>query len=418
MTMRRWRAIVVSGVLFATASVGSSGCSTHGADDSVGGYTNWLPCETLDDCPLDHDPRAAACTSGYCVDAEGERLLRPSSEQAGAGAGQSAGVGAGQGAGAGAGQNAGQGGLSGMGGMLDGGSGDAAVGDAGETGPICGAVRCPLGDVCCDHCSGACISALSGAHCPDDTTSNRSCDDAGIDAGMPIRIPECPGTMERCASATCVAGQPCVSCPVGTVCLELNLSCGPAGGSTAQCINDPCAGAPLDCACGSWACAVADPSGVLAFCSTFAAGQAPIGPDDAPILSCSGGGICASPDTPIATPRGDVPIASLRPGDLVYSLHEGQVVAVPLLAVSRTPVTHHSVVRLELEDGSVLEISAPHPLLDGRTLGALRVGEELDGLTVIGSAQIDYTHPYTHDVLPASDSRAYLVHGVWLGSTL
>jgi hypothetical protein len=224
--------------------------------------------------------------------------------------------------------------------------------------------------------------------------------------------------MERCASDGCLVGEACVSCPAGQVCLELALSCGPAGGSTAQCIDDPCSGEALACECAGWVCGAADPSGVLAFCGAYAAGQTPLGPDDNPFLTCSGGGICASPDTPIETPTGEVQISALRAGDLVYSLHQGQLVAVPLLQVSRTAVTRHSVVHIELEDGSALEISAPHPLADGRSLGELRVGDELDGRAISSTQQVDYLHPYTYDILPASDSGAYLVHGIWLGSTL
>jgi hypothetical protein len=135
-------------------------------------------------------------------------------------------------------------------------------------------------------------------------------------------------------------------------------------------------------------------------------------------LACGGGGICAASDTPIATPVGDLPIALLRAGDWVYSMHERQITAVPLLAVVRRPVHHHRVVRIELEDGSTLEISAPHPLADGSLFGALQAGDELDGHTVISAELVEYSQTHTHDILPASDSGTYLAGGVWLGSTI
>src|SRR5262249_48320353 len=37
---------------------------------------------------------------------------------------------------------------------------------------------------------------------------------------------------------------------------------------------------------------------------------------------------CASPFTSIATPRGDVPIATIRKGDEVYSVHRGMIAVV------------------------------------------------------------------------------------------
>jgi hypothetical protein len=42
---------------------------------------------------------------------------------------------------------------------------------------------------------------------------------------------------------------------------------------------------------------------------------------DVGALSCIGGGICTSPDTPVATPTGNRPMAELRRGDLVSSEH-------------------------------------------------------------------------------------------------
>jgi hypothetical protein len=91
---------------------------------------------------------------------------------------------------------------------------------------------------------------------------------------------------------------------------------------------------------------------------------------------------------------------------------------VPLVAVARTPVFDHRVVRVALDDGAGLEVSAPHPLADGRPLGALRAGEQLDGHTIVAAQMVDYPYAYTHDILPASDSGTYLAAGLWLGSTL
>ncbi len=81
---------------------------------------------------------------------------------------------------------------------------------------------------------------------------------------------------------------------------------------------------------------------------------------------------CASPDTAIATPHGERTIASLVPGDEVYSVNNGAIVAVPVLQVSRKAVTQHHVRRIRLANGAVLEISAGHPTADGRTFADLR----------------------------------------------
>jgi hypothetical protein len=127
---------------------------------------------------------------------------------------------------------------------------------------------------------------------------------------------------------------------------------------------------------------------------------------------------CASPDTAIATPNGERAIASLQPGDEVYSVNEGAVTVVPILRIHRKAVVRHHVMRIRLENGSVLEISAGHPTADGRTFADLRPGVELDGEPIVGAETIAYGYPYTYDILPASDTGTYFAEGVLIGSTL
>ncbi len=133
---------------------------------------------------------------------------------------------------------------------------------------------------------------------------------------------------------------------------------------------------------------------------------------------CRWGAICASPDTPVLTPSGERPIAELEVGDLVYTMHEGQLVARPLVRVHRTPVVEHAVVRAVLASGRVLEISGPHPTADGRRFDDLAPGDSLDGVLVELVETIPYAHAHTHDVLPDSDTGTYVAAGVLVGSTL
>lgn len=128
--------------------------------------------------------------------------------------------------------------------------------------------------------------------------------------------------------------------------------------------------------------------------------------------------ICASPDTPIATPDGDIPMHALAVGGLVYSIHDGQIVAVPILQTNRVAVHAHHVVRLTLATGAVLEISPGHPTADGRTVGDLRAGDRLAGVEILAAALVPYAYDHTFDILPASDSGVYFAGGVPLGSTL
>jgi len=230
-----------------------------------------------------------------------------------------------------------------------------------------------------------------------------------------LRVPECPSVFERCDSDRCLDGELCVTCPPGQVCVEVELSCGPAGGSTAQCVEDPCAGGALDCSCAGVLC---DELNLSLACGVYAQDHFLVGPDRDPFLSCIGGGVCASPHTRIATPSGDVRIDSLSAGDLVYSQERNEIRAVPLLKVSRTPVSHHQVVQLTLSDGQILEISGPHPTADGRRMDELEPGDLMDGLSVVERRYIPYTYAYTYDILPDSSTGTYVAQGVWMGSTL
>ena len=127
---------------------------------------------------------------------------------------------------------------------------------------------------------------------------------------------------------------------------------------------------------------------------------------------------CASPDTAIATPTGERPVAELREGDLVLSVDHGAVVAVPVVATVRLAAPGHAVTRVEFEDGRAIEISAGHPTVDGRTLGALAPGDLLGEARVAAVSMIPYTHAFTYDILPASDTGSYFAAGALIGSTL
>src|SRR6185295_18820758 len=114
------------------------------------------------------------------------------------------------------------------------------------------------------------------------------------------------------------------------------------------------------------------------------------------LFMCSYPPVCASPDTPIATENGDRAIATLRVGDLVYSVDHGRVVTVPVVEVHRTPVTHHRVVHLELESGAVLDISGLHPTADGRKFSELRSGDVLGGVRIESARVVPYASAYTY----------------------
>ena len=238
---------------------------------------------------------------------------------------------------------------------------DAAHTDAGPCSPACG-----IGRECC---GGACIYTYNDP---------RNCGSCGH---------ACAAT-EICEGSSCIA-RPC------------SVTCG-----SALCCGDTCCGAGQICC---------DPAGPVS--------RGPVCTDPASNGTCPAGCAplctCASPDTMIATPSGERPIADLAPGDLVYSAEGSALVEVPLAAVHRTWVGgDHRMVRVTLDTGRTLEISPGHPTADGRFFSDLRAGERLDGAQIVTVELVPYAHDYTYDVLPASETATYVAGGVLIGSTL
>jgi hypothetical protein len=130
-------------------------------------------------------------------------------------------------------------------------------------------------------------------------------------------------------------------------------------------------------------------------------------------------GLCLAAQDTIATPAGPVPVSQLHSGMIVWTLGpDGQRVTAPLLLVSHTPApVGHSVVRLRLEDGRVVEASPGHPTADGRRVGDLNVGDALGGSHIVRVDRVPYAGN-TWDILPAGPTGVYWADGIPLKSTL
>lgn len=244
---------------------------------------------------------------------------------------------------------------------------------------------------------GATTDAGPGMDAGGGGTDGGAADAGGTDAG--------PGT----DAGDVDAGPLCEGMTSGA-CLDgaLDCMCCPAGGPTQNCLCTTTCVGDSDCT---------DPA--RPHCNTpTGGGGGPSGICTPLDFTCAWMAVCASPDTPILTPEGERPIAELAVGDLVYTRHEGRLVARPLIRVNSTPVADHAVVRVTLDSGRVLEISGPHPTADGRPFGALSPGDFLDETPIVAVETIPYEHAFTYDVLPDSDSGTYVAGGVLIGSTL
>ena len=130
--------------------------------------------------------------------------------------------------------------------------------------------------------------------------------------------------------------------------------------------------------------------------------------------------ICLARGTSIDTPHGPVPVEDLAAGDIVWSLDAaGDRIRVPILRVGSMPAPHdHTVVRLRLDDGREVTASARHPLADRRPIGEVRVGDVVDGATVVSRATLPYAGGRTFDLLPAGVTGSYWAGNIPLDSTM
>jgi hypothetical protein len=140
--------------------------------------------------------------------------------------------------------------------------------------------------------------------------------------------------------------------------------------------------------------------------------------DPTPFPGRGGCPICLAAGDRIDTPTGQIRVAELQPGMLVWTLDAGRRVAAPIAMVSHTPAPFgHRVVRLVLADGRSVVASPGHPTIEGRRVGELNPGDLLDGSRILTMDLQPYFGD-TWDLLPLSSSGAYWADGVLLGSTL
>jgi hypothetical protein len=140
--------------------------------------------------------------------------------------------------------------------------------------------------------------------------------------------------------------------------------------------------------------------------------QAPAGEPNCPI--------CLSLGTRIDTPGGPIAVEKLWIGDPIWTLDAGgRRIAGTVIALGSTqaPANHH-LIRVKLTDGRSVTASPGHPLLDGRLLGELRIGDLVDGSQVVALDVLAYSSSETFDLVASGPTGAYFAGGIPLGTTL
>jgi hypothetical protein len=130
--------------------------------------------------------------------------------------------------------------------------------------------------------------------------------------------------------------------------------------------------------------------------------------------------ICLARGTRIDTPTGSVPVEALRLGDQIWTMDAaGRRVAGTVIALGSTEApAGHVVIRVTLADGRSVIASPGHPLADGRQLGALALGDVVDGSLIVGLETLPYGGGETFDLVASGATGGYYADGVPLGTTL
>jgi hypothetical protein len=130
--------------------------------------------------------------------------------------------------------------------------------------------------------------------------------------------------------------------------------------------------------------------------------------------------ICLAAATLISTPTGVVRVTDLKPGTIVWTAGaDGARIAEPVIEVGSIHVpAGHLMVHLALADGRELLASPGHRTADGRQLGSLASGDNLDGSTITRWELVSYAGDRTYDLLPAGQTGTYWANGILLSSTL
>jgi hypothetical protein len=130
--------------------------------------------------------------------------------------------------------------------------------------------------------------------------------------------------------------------------------------------------------------------------------------------------ICLAASTLISTPGGEVRVTDVKAGMLVWTAAgDGTRIAATVVEVGSVEVpSGHVMVHLRLADGRELLASPGHRAADGRPLGSLAAGDDLDGSRITLWELVPYGGSRTYDLLPGGPTGTYWANGILLSSTL
>jgi Hint domain-containing protein/putative VirB-like lipoprotein len=127
--------------------------------------------------------------------------------------------------------------------------------------------------------------------------------------------------------------------------------------------------------------------------------------------------ICLARGVRIATPTGPVSVERIRVGMSVWSVDRvGRRIRATVVR-TRHLAADGELLRIALADGRSVVVSPGHPTPNGRLVGQLMAGDQLDGVRIISISTVPY-RGRTYDLLPSGPTGDYFADAVLLGSTI
>jgi hypothetical protein len=129
--------------------------------------------------------------------------------------------------------------------------------------------------------------------------------------------------------------------------------------------------------------------------------------------------ICLAAGTLIDTPNGPVPVEQLQKGMVIYTQDSAgkKIAGVITTTASVQAPSSFKITTIVLDDGRTVSASPGHPTPDGRTIGDLKTGDNLDGGIVVSVTAEPYSG-CTFDILSDGGTGLYRANGILLKSTL
>jgi hypothetical protein len=130
--------------------------------------------------------------------------------------------------------------------------------------------------------------------------------------------------------------------------------------------------------------------------------------------------ICLAAGTLIDTPDGLVPVEKIHVGMPIWTTDKvGNRIIGSVIDTTKTQApTSFQLTRITLEDGRSVAASPGHPAADGRALAYYRVGDVVDGASIVSIDSVTYLDSATYDILPSGPIGLYWANGILLGSTI